>query len=336
MTEAVERLADFLSLPVNILGAGIGCAAILAVGSTVRWVNVRHAPREERSKRLGSLLVWWGMLLVIACTLMAGLWGAVVTFGLVSLIAVYEYLRLLKYEPMDRAGGFLLYLAVPAMYACVLLPDRSELRSLVLTLTIVAITARLVLAGRTQGFLQTSSSLVWGAVIFIFGLSHAAMLLALPAESNPVAGPEGWLVYLILCTESADIFQALWGRRFGRHKITPVVSPNKTWEGLILGGLSALVMGLVFAPWLTPLAEPWNIGFGDFATRVPYVGILAAGVLLLAAGFFGDLNVSALKRDVGVKDTGAWLPSQGGILDRIDSLTFTAPAFYYFVRFCYA
>jgi phosphatidate cytidylyltransferase len=142
-------------------------------------------------------------------------------------------------------------------------------------------------------------------------------------------------VYLIVFTECHDIFQALWGRRFGRHKLTPQVSPHKTWEGFVLGGLTVLAIGILLAPVLTPLAEPWSLQLGTHVWRIPYVGALAAGGILILAGVMGDLNISALKRDAAVKDTGTWLPTQGGILDRVNSLTFTAPAFYYFVRVIY-
>ena len=103
-----------------------------------------------------------------------------------------------------------------------------------------------------------------------------------------------------------------------------------------MGGVfSTVAIGIILAPWLTPLAEPWTVEWNGQAWRLPYVGAVAACLLLAIVGFLGDLNMSALKRDAGIKDTGHWLPGQGGILDRIDSLIFTAPAFYYFVRFLY-
>jgi phosphatidate cytidylyltransferase len=145
-----------------------------------------------------------------------------------------------------------------------------------------------------------------------------------------VGGAVGWLLYLVLLTEFNDITQALWGRKFGRRKLIPIISPNKTWEGMILGTLSTLVFAVVLAPLLTPLA-----GNAETAVRVMLIRPLLAGLIIAIGGSFGDLTMSAVKRDVGVKDSGSLIPGQGGLLDRIDSLTFTAPLFFYFVYFLY-
>jgi phosphatidate cytidylyltransferase len=140
-------------------------------------------------------------------------------------------------------------------------------------------------------------------------------------------------VWLITFTECDDIFQALWGRRFGRRQIAPRISPGKTWEGFLLGGLTAVGIGVALAPLITPLWEACRFRIGDREVLVPGAGAVIAGLILWVTGFFGDLNMSALKRDAGVKDTGNWIPNQGGILDRMDSLLFTAPVFYYLVRY---
>ncbi|MDN3719907.1 phosphatidate cytidylyltransferase [Roseibium salinum] len=107
---------------------------------------------------------------------------------------------------------------------------------------------------------------------------------------------------------------------FGRRKIIPGVSPNKTWEGFLGGVATTFVLAIVTAPLVTPF---------DLAHAA------AAGLLIPVAGFIGDVTVSALKRDLGVKDTGSLIPGHGGILDRIDSLTYTAPLFFHFTRYFY-
>jgi phosphatidate cytidylyltransferase len=257
---------------------------------------------------------------------------------------VVEYFRLLEHHPTMvlvecksalRRGKLQILLAALVTYSALALGGDVAHAAAVLAVASISLTVTLVLSQVTRGFLINVGSLVWGNVILVFLLSHAAMLFSLPETTNPAGGSAGWVMYLIVFTECDDIFQALWGRRFGRRPITPVVSPKKTWEGFVLGGLTALVVGVPLAKFVTPLAEPWTIGVGGQTVQLPYAGAIAAGLLLVAAGFFGDLNISALKRDIGVKDSGQSLPGQGGILDRIDSLTFTAPVFYYFVRWCY-
>ena len=123
-------------------------------------------------------------------------------------------------------------------------------------------------------------------------------------------------MFVLFITVFNDFAQYVWGKSLGRHKIIPKVSPNKTWEGFVGGVITTSVISAILAPYLTPL----TIHQGIFA-----------GFALSIAGFLGDVIMSAIKRDLGVKDTGTLLPGHGGILDRLDSLIFTAPLFFHYV-----
>ena len=112
---------------------------------------------------------------------------------------------------------------------------------------------------------------------------------------------------------------AFWfGMKFGKRKILPKVSPNKTWEGLLGAVITIMLISGFLAPFLTPL---------DFKTS------LIAGLLISLAGFIGDIVISSVKRDLEIKDTGNLIPGHGGLLDRLDSLTYTAPLFFHFIYF---
>jgi phosphatidate cytidylyltransferase len=152
----------------------------------------------------------------------------------------------------------------------------------------------------------------------VFTLSHMAWLLVSGDVVNPVAGGVGLLFFLVVLTQFNDVAQYCWGKLFGRHKVTPHVSPKKTLEGLI-GGVATLVAALA-GPYLTPLDMRWSA---------------LAGLILGIAGFLGDITMSAMKRDLGVKDTAGLIPGHGGILDRVDSLTYAATVFVHFVRYFY-
>lgn len=177
---------------------------------------------------------------------------------------------------------------------------------------------RMIVIGETKEFLRAVGTLHWGLMTMVFSLSHTAYLLALPQEGNPIAGGAGLILYLVFLTEFNDVAQYIWGKTMGRHKVLPTVSPNKTWEGLFGGIVTTVALAALLAPWLTPL------------TRIESLG---AGLLIGLAGFIGDVTISALKRDLGLKDSGSLLPGHGGILDRVDSLTYTAPLFFHFVYY---
>lgn len=140
----------------------------------------------------------------------------------------------------------------------------------------------------------------------------------LPVVTAPIPGttPAEWLIVFVTgATWLSDAGALFTGILLGRNKLAPAISPAKTWEGSIGGLLHSLVFGVVLAHWIH---MPWQ----------------HAVVLALICGVFGqigDLAESALKRDLGVKDFGHWIPGHGGVLDRVDSLLFAAPMAYYYI-----
>jgi len=137
------------------------------------------------------------------------------------------------------------------------------------------------------------------------------------------------LISLIATVKMSDTGQYTAGRLFGRHKLSPIVSPGKTWEGAAGGLLFAIVAVCVLFGW----AAPRVVGVAteaapSYATPLGVLRILAFAVALTAAGIIGDLTESLLKRDAGVKDSSTWLPGFGGVLDLLDSLLGAAPVAY--------
>ncbi len=127
------------------------------------------------------------------------------------------------------------------------------------------------------------------------------------------------ILFFVIVVTSSDIFAYYMGKAFGKNKMSPLYSPNKTWEGVIggfLGGLGGAYLCLFnFAGLITPL----------------HAGIIA--VIIVFFGMLGDLTESVFKRSCEVKDAGGFLPGHGGILDRMDSVLLAAPAFYWYIYF---
>lgn len=294
--------------------------AALVVGSVARFISLRNADETLRHKRFASLRTWWILAAVWGGCLLAGRPGVCLLLTIVSIVAFYEYAGMLGLRTSERPAVAAAYAIAVVNYLLILCGQASAF-ILFVPLAALAIVALVqILQGKAHDYIRTTSAIFWGMMILFYGLGHAAYLFIHPAFAGGPAGPAGWFLYLLILTESNDIFQALVGRSIGankRHRITPTLSPNKTWEGFIGGLFATLALALILAPWITTLdtlKEP-----------------LAVGLVIAIAGFFGDINMSGIKRDSGVKDGSQLLPGMGGLVDRIDSLTFTAPAFVYLI-----
>jgi phosphatidate cytidylyltransferase len=297
---------------------------LLAAGSVVRLAALRNAAPDVRQSRLGSLRTWWILAVLMAAMVLLGQYGIALLLITAGSMGLREYLRLIGFTHIGRPATVLAFVIIPVHYALILSGHSSLARQLTPVLILLVLSAARVLTGVTEGYIRTTAAVVWGTLMFAFLISHALLVTTISADRIPPVGAVGWFLYLVILTETNDISQALVGRRLGRRRITPTVSPNKSWEGLAGGITVTTLSAVILAPWLTTFHT-------ESLTTAGFALSAAAGLLISAAGFLGDINMSAIKRDVGVKNGSSLLPGQGGIIDRIDSLTFTAPAFYYFV-----
>jgi phosphatidate cytidylyltransferase len=260
---------------------------------------------------------WW-----IMCTLFitATIISNVITYvciGFLSFAALREFYSVIKLRKSDRAGMLWCYLAIPVQYY---LAYRGWYELFIVFIPVfmfVWIPFILVLQGETKMIMSSMAGLPTSLMLCVFGLSHMAYLISLPEIDGFSAGGKGLLLFLIFITQINDVMQFIWGKLIGKHKILPKISPNKTWGGFIGGLISSVFIGYLMS-FLTPLNH-W---------QVIVVSFFIAGV-----GFVGDVVVSAIKRDMGVKDMGQTIPGHGGVLDRIDSLALTTPIFFHLVYF---
>jgi phosphatidate cytidylyltransferase len=289
---------------------------LLAATVLARGNNARASAEELRKVRL-RIRSWWIILIMFAVAILGGRVTTVVFFALVSFLALKEYLTVVPTRRADRSLLFFCYLAIPLQYWWVGSQWYWMFTIFVPVYLFLFIPVEMVIAGETKGFLRAAGTVHWGLMTTVFALSHAAYLFMLPGTRS---GGAGLVLYLVLLTELNDVFQYIWGKKLGRRKIIPKISPNKTWEGF-LGGLgTTTALSVIIAPHLTPLGAN---------------GAAIAGLIIATAGFFGDLAMSGLKRDLNIKDTSEYIPGHGGVLDRVDSLTYTAPLFFHLLRYFY-
>jgi len=311
-------MINLIALPVSVQIAFMSIGCLLALASLISIALVRAKPEHDYTELRLRIKTWWLIVAVFAVAVLFNRTVSVVVLGFVSFLAFKEYLSLVPTRRADHRVLFWAYLAIPIQFYWVWMGWYGMFIIFIPVFVFLVLPMRMILIGETQGFLRAIGTLHWGLMITVFGLSHAAFMLVLPATVNPAGGAMGLLIYLVFLTEINDVAQYLWGKSFGKRKISPKVSPNKTVAGFLGGLLTTTALAVVLAPFLTPLARYEALG---------------AGVLIGLGGFVGDVTISALKRDIGVKDSGSLLPGHGGILDRLDSLTYTAPLFFHYVYY---
>jgi phosphatidate cytidylyltransferase len=310
---------QFQVSPHVLLSLG-GLYAVLVVASA--WVMMLRwrAPQKDRTELVQRIRSWWFIVSIFTLVIIMSRNISVTFFAFVSFLALKEYLSIVPTRRSDRRVLFWAYLSIPVQYYWVAQAWYGMFIIFIPVYVFLLLPMRMVIIGETKEFLRAAGTLHWGIMTLVFGISHIAYLLVLPETANPGAGGAGLVLFLVFLTEFNDVAQYVWGKNLGRHKITPKVSPNKTWEGFLGGVATTALLSVVLSDWLTPM--PWTVA-------------IAAGLLISVAGFIGDVTISALKRDIGLKDSGSMLPGHGGILDRIDSLTYTAPLFFHFIYYLY-
>lgn len=305
-----------MSIPINVQLAFMAIGGLLVIASLTSIWLVRTKPERDYSELRLRIKTWWLIVSVFAVAVLFNRTVSVIVLGLVSFLAFKEYLSLIPTRRADHRVLFWAYLAIPIQFYWVWTAWYGLFIIFIPVFVFLFLPLRMILIGETQGFLRAISTIQWGLMITVFGFSHAAFMLVLPATTNPAGGAMGLLIYLVFLTEINDVAQYIWGKSFGKRKIIPKVSPNKTVAGFLGGLLTTTVLAMLLAPFLTPLTDQQALG---------------AGLLIGLGGFVGDVTISALKRDIGVKDSGSILAGHGGILDRLDSLTYTAPLFFHYV-----
>ena len=301
----------------TVLWTLAGTFAFLATASVVVFAHAATPPHGDHSEILQRTRTWWAIAAVFAASLVISRMASLGLLGLISFLALKEYLSIIPTRRVDRPVLLWAYLSVPIQYIWIAIEWYEMALVFIPACVFVALPIRMMLSGETQGFVRAVGTLHWGLMATVFCLSHMALLLVPPTPQYLVGGGAGLLLFLVLLTQLSDVAQYCCGKLFGRHKVAPRISPNKTWEGFVGGFAVTAVLSPLFAPWLTP-----------FDVKEA----MAAGILIAITGFVGDLAISALKRDLGIKDSGHLLPGHGGVLDRIDSLIFSAPLFFHFTR----
>ncbi|WP_372369095.1 phosphatidate cytidylyltransferase [Candidatus Uabimicrobium sp. HlEnr_7] len=305
-------------IPQNILLMMGGIFGLLLLSTLITILLQKFHPQKNYDELKMRIHSWWVMASVFALAMTLNKNISLWFMAFVSFLAFKEYLSIIPTRSVDRRVIFWAYTAIPVQTYWIMMNWYDMFIIFIPVYMFLWLAAKMVLIGETNGFLKAVGTLQWGLMITVFTIGHMAYMLVFPLEFNPVAGGGGLVLYLVILTQLNDIAQFIWGKSFGRSKIIPSVSPNKTWAGFLGGVATTITLAWLLAPYLT-----------FFNTK----NSIVAGAIIAFSGFLGDLTMSAVKRDLGIKDTSQLVPGHGGILDRLDSLTYTAPLFFHFTSY---
>lgn len=299
----------------------LGAFVVLTLASSVGfWLKRSKGASTVIDNLNARINAWWVMIGVLGVAFMIGVHGVNTLFLLLSFFALREFLTITNTRRADHpamVGCF--YVTLPLQYYFVWAQWYGMYSIFIPVYAFLTLPILATLAGDSVRFLERAAKIQWGLMISVFCISHIPALLTLPVEGYE--GREILLIaFLIITVQGSDVLQYIWGKLYGRRKIAPNLSPSKTLEGLVGGVLSASLLGASLW-WITPF-NFWQ------------AGLIALVVSIM--GFLGGLVMSAIKRDRGIKDWGATVKGHGGILDRLDSLCFSAPIFFHLVRYYWA
>ncbi len=282
------------------LFALLGAAYIIV--PLVEWK--RHIALHQ-SIIFKRVLSWSLIMLIFLLALLVGVPFVLVLFALIARQACKEYINLARLSAPD---DFLLReSAAIAIMVAAIWPSVFYVLPLIFLL---ALTVRPLITQKIEGVVENSAKALLGFVWINWTLGHA-LLLARMADGL------AWLLIVAVSVALSDVGAGTIGMLFGRRKLTPVISPGKTWAGVV-GNFIGAALGFVLMFALIPQH---------------HTTLIALLIIVIALGsLWGDLIESLVKRASGVKDAGTWLPGFGGILDRIDSLLIVLPLAHYVIN----
>lgn len=299
-----------------LVTAAVTLILILATGGY--WLLRWRRPTPNLPKIGYRLRFSWLLLGIFGLAILFNPGYLLFSIAFISFLALKEFLSITPTRRADRRVLFFAYLAIPIQFTLIWSGWFLAFIIFLPLYLFLFLSLLMVAIGESRGFLKAYSSLNWGMLLTVFSPGHLAYLLMLPPTDNPTGDGLGLFLFLVLLTQLSDVSQFLFGKLFNWPQLRLQVSTTRNWASLVGSlGTTALLAWLA-APLLTPLT--------------PTEALLAGG-LIAGGGFVGYTTMSAIKNDLRLADRGTMTPGHGGVLNRIDSLSFTAPLFFHLVGY---
>ncbi|HEY2841264.1 MAG TPA: phosphatidate cytidylyltransferase [Pirellulales bacterium] len=297
----------------------VGIVAAVAIALIVATVLIRVLKTKQKindatyRELISRTRSWYVLVVLMLAPILLGAAWVCGFFLLLSVFCFREFARATELSS-SKTAMISVYVAIAIVYFAVL-DNWMGLFTTSWALGIALIAVAGLLPDHPQGYLHRVALAVVGFALFGISLGHLAFI-----SNDELFRPI--LLWLLVCTELNDVFAYLSGKKFGRRKLAPNTSPNKTVAGavgavLLTTTLAAVLGGFVFR--------------GTALERWPH--LITMGILISVLGQCGDLVLSSIKRDIGVKDMAAVIPGHGGLLDRFDSLLIVAPCLFHYINY---
>ncbi|MCQ1857644.1 phosphatidate cytidylyltransferase [Haemophilus sputorum] len=293
---------------------------LLIIASAIGKLLTRKYGEENSTitNLVARINAWWVMTGVLFIAFLFGRIGATILFFLISFIALREFMTVIYRKSCDYYSMVTcFYLLLPIQYYFVIEQWYGMFSIFIPVYGFLLLPIVGSFSGNTEQFLARMAKTQWMAMSCIFCISHVPALLFLNLDNFAPENNILLVIFMIATVQSSDVLQYIWGKLVGGPKIMPRLSPSKTISGTVGGILSATLVAMLMAP-ITPFTY-WQAGL--------------IGLIVCIMGFLGGLVMSAIKRDHGVKDWGKMINGHGGMLDRMDSVCFSAPIFFHIVRY---
>jgi len=299
--------------------------ALIALGVLVLAGLVLALLKYVLRKEVTSIWLTYRSWLVMTPVILGAVFGGRIVFiGLICALTIWAFKEFARatglYRDWWMTGA--VYLGITAVGVTSLMkhPQGEEPGTgwygLFIALPVYAVALIVfipILRNRVQGQLQKMSLAIVGFIYIGWMFGHLAFL----ANSNHAYG---YLLFVLFATELNDVTAFTCGKLFGKRQFRSEISPKKTWGG----ALGALALAMIL-PWVL------HFSFPHFGT----LQLVLTGLTVGIGGQLGDLAISVIKRDIGIKDMGAGIPGHGGVLDRVDSLIYVAPLFFHMAGYFY-
>ncbi|MEM7723766.1 MAG: phosphatidate cytidylyltransferase [Pseudomonadota bacterium] len=310
MTETTSDILLVLS------GVVILLAIFTVIGEALRArvpLNRTNPVVETFMTRVHS---WWAMVILLSIAVLSGTFGVVLLFAFASFAALREFLTYAYKRQADHiALALAFFVILPAQYVFVGFGWVGLFTVFIPVYAFLLLPIVSALRGDANRFLIRVAETQWGLMICVYCISHVPALISFNMEGEQSRAIL-LIVFFTMVVQLGDLIEYFAGRRIGRRKIAPGLSP-KTLEGIICGVVGAAIIGALLS-WTTPFGVAGSAGMAALAS---------------VTGMFGSLVFMAIKRDKGVKDWSHLIPGQGGFLDQLDSVIFAAPVFFHVSRY---